>query len=188
MICRRISPDGRMVEDPWVAAKVHRRSGRRASTPRRWCGHVRRRVRSVAGLHGVGVPLVTRGAKPVSPVGPTSRGLCGALHRAIWTPIHEIDPECSRTSRTGCRTDDRLPAVRYPPTRRAPWSNHHRRHRRTNAETACRAAQCVTRVTMCRPEVVTGTGDWCGSVVRTAASAAGYDLKVLMVGSRGHPE
>ncbi|AQW47605.1 FAD-linked oxidase [Streptomyces hygroscopicus] len=192
---RQELPDGRMVEDPGVAAGFVHDEAEWApyGTPLvvvrpRTALEVRSVVRACV-RHGV--PLVTRGAGTGLSGGANAVEGCVVLSTEAMDAIQEIDPvERLAVVGPGVVNDDLRAACAeqglwYPPDpASAPWSTIGG-NVATNAGGLCCVKYGVTRDYVLGLEMVTGTGELVRLGRRTAKGVAGFDLAGLMVGSEG---
>ncbi|GAA4312483.1 FAD-linked oxidase C-terminal domain-containing protein [Klenkia terrae] len=192
---RSALPDGRLVEDPEVAASYRHDEAEWApyGTPLAVV-----RARSAADVQVVvqaclrhGVPLVTRGAGTGLSGGANAVEGCVVLSTEQMTAVLEVDPvERLCVVQPGVVNDDLRAHVAgfglwYPPDpASSPWSTIGG-NVATNAGGLCCVKYGVTRDFVLGMEVVTGTGEVVRLGRRTAKGVAGYDLTGLMVGSEG---
>ena len=192
---RSALPDGRLVEDPEVAASYRHDEAEWApyGTPVAVV-----RARSTADVQVVvqaclrhGVPLVTRGAGTGLSGGANAVEGCVVLSTEQMTAVLEVDPvERLCVVQPGVVNDDLRAHVAgfglwYPPDpASSPWSTIGG-NVATNAGGLCCVKYGVTRDFVLGMEVVTGTGEVVRLGRRTAKGVAGYDLTGLMVGSEG---
>ena len=192
---RSALPDGRLVEDPEVAASYRHDEAEWApyGTPLAVV-----RARSTADVQVVvqaclrhGVPLVTRGAGTGLSGGANAVEGCVVLSTEQMTAVLEVDPvERLCVVQPGVVNDDLRAHVAgfglwYPPDpASSPWSTIGG-NVATNAGGLCCVKYGVTRDFVLGMEVVTGTGEVVRLGRRTAKGVAGYDLTGLMVGSEG---